>query len=221
MIVSDHNKYLFLEMPHTASTATSRELIDHYDGRLVFRERHAPYDQFARIATARQRKYFVFAGIRNPLDTIVTTYLKGVRTGLIRSDLNFPMYFDRTYHLPYANFVSRSAEQIDFWIRFEALQADFEACLAKMRVEQVRPLPQRNRTIEKSNHFLDYYTPEIIPKVKRVLGPYMKEWGYDFPPEWGEYRFSPLAKSVYYTTKTAKTWWWAYRSRWKGSLTPL
>jgi hypothetical protein len=213
MIISDRHKYLFLEMPYSASTATSKELIEHYNGRLVFNERHAPYAQFLQIATPEQRKYFVFAGIRNPLDTIVTTYLKSVRKGLLPKSTDFSTYFTNTYSLPYVNFVSMSARYVDFFIRFESLQTDIEECLKKMGVEQIQPLPSRNRTSEKSKHFLEYYTPDIIPRVQRVLGPYMAEWGYSFPSEWPDHNVSKISTSLYALTKILKINWWAIRWR--------
>ena len=221
MVVSDDYKYLFLEMPFTASTATSRELIDHYKGKRVFDRRHAPYDQFRRIASPEQRNYFVFAGVRNPLDTVITTYLKSIRKGLIPEDLDFPTYFDKKFRLPYANFMSLSAGHIDFLIRYESLQADFENCLKQMEIEKVRPLPSRNRTNEKSKHYLEYYTADIIPKAKRIFGPFMKEWGYDLPTQWGEYELSDVARATYRITRAAKVAWWSAVWQWKISPQPV
>jgi hypothetical protein len=49
----------------------------------------------------------------------------------------------------------------------------------------VRPLPSRNSTSGRSRDFSSYYTPAAIRRAKRVFGPFMKEWGYEFPAEWG------------------------------------
>ena len=43
-----------------------------------------------------------------------------------------------------------------------------------------------NRTQGREADFLSYYTPETIRRAKRVFGPFMREWGYEFPPEWGD-----------------------------------
>jgi hypothetical protein len=33
---------------------------------------------------------------------------------------------------------------------------------------------------------LDYYTPEMASRAKRVFGPYMKKWGYEIPSVLGD-----------------------------------
>jgi len=75
MIISHKYKYLFVELPHTASTAISKELRELYDGESILR-RHSRYHDFLRQATPAEKQYFVFSGLRNPLDTIVTGYMK-------------------------------------------------------------------------------------------------------------------------------------------------
>jgi hypothetical protein len=47
-----------------------------------------------------------------------------------------------------------------------------------------RPLPIANRTGEKERNFWLYYTPAIRPVAVRAYGPFMRRWGYGFPPEW-------------------------------------
>ena len=49
MIISEKNKYLFLELPRTGSTAISKELRDHYDGKRILRK-HSLYHEFKKIA---------------------------------------------------------------------------------------------------------------------------------------------------------------------------
>ena len=34
--------------------------------------------------------------------------------------------------------------------------------------------------------FWTYYTPEIIPRARRIFGPFMMQWGYEFPEAWGD-----------------------------------
>lgn len=67
MIISDTNKYVFVQLPKTASTAIEEELINHYDGQPIMLK-HDLYHKFEKQATAQQKKYFVFASVRNPMD---------------------------------------------------------------------------------------------------------------------------------------------------------
>lgn len=75
MIVSDKFRYVFVELPHTGTTAISAELCLNYDGREVL-HKHATYKEFLANATQDQRRYFVFSCIRHPLDDAVTYYFK-------------------------------------------------------------------------------------------------------------------------------------------------
>ena len=41
-------------------------------------KKHSRYHEFLKIATEEQKKYFVFSGIRNPMDSIISVYSKFV-----------------------------------------------------------------------------------------------------------------------------------------------
>jgi len=212
MIISHKHKYLFVELPRTGSTAISRELRQYYDGAPIL-HKHATYNDFLKIATAEEKKYFVFAGIRNPLDDAVSLYFKlesdhhkiwtdslkkkrnkrlidYVRLSMFRFIKNrkadFPSYFKKYYKLPYNNWSELSHRGFDFLIHFENLQDDFADALRLIGIESIRPLPVVNKTDKRDKDYVSYYTPEIIPRAKRVFGPYMNHWGYRFPPEWGD-----------------------------------
>jgi hypothetical protein len=75
MIISHRYRYVFVELPRTASTAISHELRDRYDGISIL-EKHSLYQRFLRDASEDEKRYFVFSGIRNPLDDAVSRYFK-------------------------------------------------------------------------------------------------------------------------------------------------
>ncbi len=209
MVISHRHRYLFIELPHTASTAISRELVALYDGETILRK-HAYYHEFLRVAGEEEKGYFVFSGIRNPLDEAVSIYLKyknnhrGNYTDprklkkqgghVTEADLerfrfiherqaDFPLYLRRFYRLPYDNWSSLAHHRFDFVIRFERLQEDFAEVLERLGIEQQRPIPLANPTTGKRD-FGSYYTPEIRRHAVWVFGPFMRKWGYEFPPEW-------------------------------------
>lgn len=211
MIVSHKYKYVFVQLPHTGSTAISKELRENYDGVRVLRK-HAYYHEFLRIASPEERTFFVFSGMRNPLDEAVSNYFKvktnhkGMYTnpkkwrrngGIVTdatlrkynfvqdTDADFPTFFRKFYRIPYNNWSALSHKRFDFIIRFENLQEDFAQVLKLLGIKQKRPLPVVNKTGRKRDDFLLYYTPEIYDQARRVFGPFMKEWGYELPPEWG------------------------------------
>lgn len=206
MVISHEHKYLFVELPHTGSTAIRRELCGNYDGVPIL-HKHARHHEFLTIANAEEKAYFVFSGIRNPLDMVVTLYSK-FRTNhrdytnptklitkkaleefhfITSTNADFTTFFKKFYRLPYDNWSSLSHGEFDFIIRFESLQEGFAKALELIGLEQKRPLPVVNKTAGREDDFLSqYYTPEIYQQAKRVFGPFMKRWGYDFPPEWGD-----------------------------------
>ena len=213
MIVSHEYRYLFVEMPHTASTAISQELCENYAGVPIL-HKHAHYHEFLESATASEKEYFVFAGVRNPLDMVVTRYFKRrtdhqgfftdprhwqkhgghVSDKALREfrfisahGADFPAYFREFYKIPYDSWGSPSPADFDFVIRYEKLQADFAKVLELLGIKPKRPLPVVNPTDEKGDDFWSYYTPLVRDQTKRVFGPYMRKWGYDFPPDWGDH----------------------------------
>lgn len=235
MIISTEHRYVFVELPRTGSTAIRDELISQYGGRKIL-NKHSTYPEFLRIADDDEKRYFVFSGIRNPLDDAVSHYFKlktdhhgrftdpvrrkyrignrGAdfyrRTGrsprgtrprrrtlaelrenrkfdyIQRHEADFATFLRRYRRLPYDNWSRLSHGSLDHVIRFETIQDDFAAALELIGLEKKRPLPVINKTQSKSDDYLRYYTPDIIPHAKFVFGPYMRAWGYTFPPEWGE-----------------------------------
>ena len=236
MIISHKNRYLFIEIPHTGSSAIKHELRDNYDGEPILRK-HSFYSDFLKTATAEQKNYFVFAGIRNPLDEVVSKYYKlktnhkgrytdlpgqknhrrtltrsgtTMSTEVLVKNIDFETFFMKYYFVPYTNFASLLTGHCDYLIRFENLQEDFSRLLEILNLEQKRPLPLRNPTQERSKNFWSYYTPGLIPRAKRVFGPFMKQWGYEFPAEWGGYSPTPWSQLEYQWVSLMRRVKWKY-----------
>jgi hypothetical protein len=235
MIISHKRKYLFVELPLTGTTAISRELRENYDG-VEYLHKHATYLEFLRAATAEERTYFVFSNIRNPMDVAVSLYFK-YRTNhkqrftdksrlrehkiLVRFDdlrkfrfiqkneASFAEFFLRFYCLPYNNWSQLSHKQFDFILRFESLQADFSEVLRRLGLQQVQPLPAVNKTAEKG-HFLTYYTPETFKRARRVFGPFLEKWGYEFPEEWGDVKISWTSRVEFAACNLPRQVYWRF-----------
>lgn len=217
MIISDKYKYLFIEFPRTASTAIAKELLKYYDGTSIL-HKHATYHEFLKVASGKEKTYFVFSTIRNPLDKTVSAYLKlysyWQNKDLSKYDLitklymrkrlkfiknketNFPIFFNKFYHLPYDDWSILDHKKFAFIIRYENIQNDFSEVLKKLNIKQKRALPIINKTENKKNNFYHYYTPEIRKKAKRIFSPYMQKWGYHFPNDCGKIEISLLHKII-------------------------
>jgi hypothetical protein len=203
VIISDTHRYLFVEQPHTACTAIRDELVELYGGRPIL-SKHATYAAFLRVATPEQRHYFVFSGIRDPLDEAVSLYFK-YRTdhqgtysrrlsvladrqreafeSVANEQIDFADYLRRFYRRPYDNDTIVYHGHMDHIIRFESVQEDFGVALQRLGLEQLRPLPAVNQTA-RSGSYLERYPPDLWPYAAKIFGPFMRKWGYALPSAW-------------------------------------
>jgi hypothetical protein len=228
MIISRVHGYLFVEVPNTGSTAISSELTKHYGGER-FLHKHATLGEFLKTPEARQGSYFVFSTVRHPLDAAVTAYFKmksnhrGRFTSerlrhtpsvtqrhvqlfeLVRTGASFPDFFRRLQTGVYNNYYLLQHHRFDYVMRYERLQNEFAEVLSRLGISQVAPIPEVNRTSGKSSQFWDCYTEEIRPRAMRLYWPYMRRWGYSFPPEWGEPQTDRIAEFKFVSTRFAGT----------------
>ncbi len=153
MIISDENRYLFVELPLTGTSAISNELCRLYGGERILKK-HSTYETFLAQAGPHQREYFSFSCIRNPMDAVVSQYFKlktdhfnfaepdkmAKRNRLNRliyarrrldqlrfirdNDADFATYFLKFFRSPYSNWSVLSHHNLDFIIRFEGLEKD-------------------------------------------------------------------------------------------------
>lgn len=212
MIISHKHRFLFVEIPHTASHSISEQLIAHYGGEPIHRK-HANVTQFLGCATAEEKSYFKFATVRNPLDTAATDYakLKGNHKGqftnpemLIENGghvtkdhlrefqyiqstaADFAAFFRAFRSRLYNNWFLIGHQHFDYVIRFENLQDGFTEVLRRLQIEQVEAIPHVNETKGKGTSYEGFFTPDIYARAASFYGPFMAKWDYDFPSRWGK-----------------------------------
>jgi hypothetical protein len=236
VIVSNANRYVFVEVPHTGSMAISKALRDSYGGELTLRK-HATYRDFLRQANADQKRYFAFAAVRNPLDLAVSRYFRmknkarlnlgdpewvvqhgsvaqkmdlRVEQWIERSGADFERFLLHWYRLPFDSWTSLDQRRYNSVLRFESLQGDFDATLRKIGLEPAGPLPSTNVTPGRERNWLQYYTPKVRRRAIWVFGPYMEQWGYAFPPEWGKVRVPLWSKALFRTVRVFRSVYWRF-----------
>ncbi len=233
MVISDRYKYLYVELPLTGSTAVSNELCELYDGKKILKK-HARYHEFLETATPEQKKYFVFSNHRNPMDAIVSEFVKmknnhkgrytnpaewkenggslrpdkrALYKEILEKNMSFQEYFKKYYKLPYDDWSSLAHKKFDFIIKFENLTDDFDAALKKMNIKPQRFLPQLNKTASKEN-YSNYYTPDIQQKALFIFGSYLKQWGYQFPDNWKKREPTASSYIIYNMLKAPRKVYW-------------
>jgi hypothetical protein len=123
----------------------------------------------------------------------------------------FLTFLRRLHRLPYNNQISIVQHRVDYIIRFENLQSDFSELLKRLDIEQKRPIPSTNKTQKKDgNSFLDYYTPETYEYAKRIFGPFMQKWDYNFPPEWGHVNIPWWSQTEFNILSVFRRFYWGY-----------
>ena len=75
MVIDDKHKFIFIELPLTATSAISKEIREVYGAR-PFLNKHATYRQFLKAASANQKNYRTIGSMRIPLDQTVSMYFK-------------------------------------------------------------------------------------------------------------------------------------------------
>ena len=223
MIISHKYKFLFIGLPFSASSAISKELYTKYEGEPYLRK-HSLYHEFIKIATIVEKKYFVFAVLRNPMEIVVTVYEKmktnakgnftnpdlfveneghitkkhRVRFNFIKeNNASFQEYFIKFYHKPYDNTSSVTIDKCDYVIRYENIANDYITALEKAGVLNPTPLLIANKTQGKRKNLSDYYTDEIKERATYIFGPFLNKYDYRFPEEWGSVKIPLTSKYLF------------------------
>ncbi|PHI20312.1 hypothetical protein CEQ90_08995 [Lewinellaceae bacterium SD302] len=203
MIINHAYQFCFFAIPRTASKAISKLLVEEMGSKEIHKM-HTSYGEFRQLATPKEKDYFTFATIRNPMDSVVSAYFKkkndhngrfsrGTFKGgrpigakamaeyrfIVENDADFSTYFLEFYREPYR--IPRheeTARSVQTILRYESLDADFATLAAKKWNRPDLKIPVFNQTAGKSRNFLDYYTPEALERAHFVFGRLMGEWGY-------------------------------------------
>ena len=210
MIISHKYQFLFIGLPFSASSAITKELNKEYEGKPLLRK-HSLYQEFIKIANDKEKKYFVFAVLRNPLDIVVTVYEKmksnskgnftnptlfsengGHITKKQRERFNFiqnnnasfQQYFKKFFNKPYDNYASVTLENCDYIIRYENINEDYKTALKNAGIKNPKPLPIANKTAGKKQDLNEYYTEDIQSLALFVFGPFLEKYNYDIPNNW-------------------------------------
>ena len=223
MIISHKYKFVFIGLPFSASSAISKELYLKYDAKPIL-QKHSLYYEFLKHASEREKKYFVFAVLRNPMEIVVSIYEKMLNNAggnytnkklykengghitkiqrrkfkyIHEKKANFQQFFLKFHTLPYDNLSSLTLNYCDYIIKYENLDKDYLTALKFCGIKNPTPLPVANKTIGKDASWEKYYLEEIRNHAVYVFGPFMQRYGYDFPKSWEQTKISFYSKILY------------------------
>jgi len=189
MIISEKYKYVFIQNQATASSTIGKELCMNYDGENILKK-HSSYDEFLEFKGKKAKDYFIFCGIRNPLDQFVTFYYRELfknklPSGPNSSFLDFLNYFTYKKIIFPDYFGSKNYRKVNYVIRYENLQEDFSNVLKILNIPQKRPLQKNSDpTPGKNGYIHEYDTPQIKSMAILFFKEAMIDLGYKFPSSW-------------------------------------
>jgi len=213
MVISHQNKYVYIQVPHSASTAIAAELCARYGGESILSQ-HATYYDFLRHSSPHERTYRVIASLRHPGDVVLTQFIKiktdhkqryskpsawQLQNRVSRKELlryadiqrrrfSFAEYFLFYHRGFYNDFAATLPPRLFRLIRYDRLQDDFRDTLLDLGMQPIRPLPLVNKTEGKLRDWSAAYAPSIVPAAQRHFGPYLEMWDFSFPADWPDYR---------------------------------
>ncbi len=229
MIISHKYKYIFVELPRTGTTAISKKLVNDFAGESIL-IKHASLKNFKKIYKDQYKDYFVFSCIRNPLDRTVSLYeklmketlygenyksknifsLKNIyysgRLKFLKSNKSFEEYFLKFYKLPYDDWSSLDHLKMNYIIRFEHLQADFEKVLNQLNISvEESHIPIVNKTKDKKQ-YLEYFNSHKIKKrACFVFGSFCEKFDYELPFDCNN---SLMSRALYKTLSPIRNFIW-------------
>jgi hypothetical protein len=202
-MIDQEYKFIFVHIPRTGGTSIEKLLFKGSNDYKEWLGYNSEYKLFAQHATIKQLKnelnvrvddYFKFTIIRNPYERAVSDYF-----WLSKRKLSHPTSFkdylllrngfeklnhlrDETgrgdHFLTQFQFIEIEGKlEIDFIIRFENLQTDFNVVCDKIGIPK-QQLPHDHKS--KHKHYTEYYDEETKQIVAEKFSKDIEYFGYEF-----------------------------------------
>ena len=203
-IVNNKHKFIFVHIPKTGGTSVAKYLTSHeetcsrllgYDVVNKLHKQHSTLEQLKNIYNITIDDYFKFTICRNPYERAVSGYFWFLEAGLIEASTTFKDYLlirngceklnhlnslrgrgDHFYtQLKYIEIEGKN--KIDFVIRFENLQKEFDIVCKKIGIPH-KQLPHIRKG--SYNHYTEYYDEETKKIVAEKYAKDIEYFGYEF-----------------------------------------
>ena len=205
-MISIKNNFLFVHIPKTAGNSIQLVLKEYSEDKIVTSSNQDSINRFGlrskkyqlskhsklkdykyELESELYKKLFKFTIVRNPWDRMISFYFSRNR-GHIKWDRNkFIKFVKKTPSVNsflslgfLNNFGSRAFNNIDFFLRFENLDQDFNKLCDELGIERTK-LPHRN--ISDHKHYSYYYDKELVELVSKRFSSEIKYFGYNYIKE--------------------------------------
>jgi len=191
-MINHKHKFIFVHIPKTGGRSIEKALANygiddivrrHGNGKL--KNPHFTINKYLDTYIDFDLKsYFWFTTIRNPYERFVSEYFYSKRQKKTVSSFKEWVIFDEIEQTSYPlhsasqlSFTSSERRQIDYTIRFENLQQDFNFVCDKIGIPR-QQLPHENKT--KHKHYTEYYDDETREIVAQKYAKDIEYFGYEF-----------------------------------------
>ena len=180
-MISHSHKFLFIQIPKTATSSIHSVLAPHMEYDYTQISRHAKYSEAAEFYP-ESKNYFKFSFVRNPWDRLLSFYLfkKTDRANMkIPDDLSlkdFILAANGQTTFNQKSYVDGFDEHCLIG-RFENLQGDFDKICDMLGIPKNK-LPLRNATDH--NHYTEYYDNETRRLVSEKYSKDIEYFNYKF-----------------------------------------
>jgi len=199
-MISIKKNFLFIHVPKTGGNSMQNILRDysedqivtlakHQDGVERFGVRNCKYEITKHSTLSHYKSVldpktyhslFKFATVRNPWDMIISYYFsphRGVSVWNREEFINLVKRTPTLRHFVCQNTYCNLDNDIDFLIRFERLDEDFESVCKKIDIPYSH-LPRRNSSIR--SHYSTYYDEELREIVQKKFNEEILVGNYTF-----------------------------------------
>ena len=152
------------------------------DSRLMY---HLGLNQLDYYIDDDLSSYFKFTIVRNPWDRFVSHYFHIKKYG--HYDKKFNVYCAAIYKNGYPNhaimkrFILSSRMSLDFIMRFENLDSDFDLLMKKMGIEEYSKLEKYNHGTDRGDRdYRGFYNERTKSIISELCEWEIKEFGYEF-----------------------------------------
>lgn len=182
-MISYSHKFLFIQVPKTATSSIHNVLGSHMECDYTKISRHAKYSEVSEFYP-ESKSYFKFSFIRNPWDRLLSFYFfkktnkakQKIPDNLLFKDFLLTALISGQTALNQKSYINGFDENC-FIGRFENLQDDFDKICDAIGIPRSK-LPLANAT--KHNHYTEYYDNETRRLVSEQYAKDIEYFNYKF-----------------------------------------
>jgi hypothetical protein len=189
---SRKHKFIFVHPQKCSGTSIKKALDKTFGKENLIREDedsiqmlHLGLDQLDYYIDDDLSSYFKFSVVRNPWDRFVSHYFHIKKFGGYKE--SFGIYCRKIYENGYPNhakmkrFMSSPKMSLDFIMRFENLDSDFDLLMKKMGIKEYSKLEKYNHGTDRGDRdYRSFYNERTKNIISELCEWEIKEFGYEF-----------------------------------------